>query len=444
MDVERRRELMERVLASDQFRRAPRLSAFLRFICEQERLGLANRLNEQRVGVHVFGRPEGYHVGDDSIVRSQARQLRQRLEEYFATEGKDEPFVLSVPKGSYVPHFDPYPQGSAESESAEELLRVGAGSETGLRASSSDKSQVESLALPQRRWSWGFQASRLMLGGALVWILALIAFLGYQGFRYWTHTRETKEAIFWDSLLSTKREVIIVPSDSSLVLLEKIDDKRVALDDYMSHRYLNGKDTGDKDGYAPPDMDEVKRSIAFGRYTNMADLNLAWNLGQLAGARHTQAHIRFARDLNLKELGESNSVLIGGPRSNPWVDLYAPYMDFVVDYDQSSHRNVILNRKPKTGEQARYFEVGGESEHEAYGIVAYLPGLDGQGSSLLVGGTSRAGTEAATEFLFSHGFSSLLERISSKQGIPHFEILISTRNLRGDPHESSVLCYHQL
>ena len=44
-------------------------------------------------------------MGEDSIVRSQARFLRQRLEEYFATEGRDEPIRLTIPKGSYVPEF---------------------------------------------------------------------------------------------------------------------------------------------------------------------------------------------------------------------------------------------------------------------------------------------------------------------------------------------------
>ena len=104
-DVEQRTALMERILASGQFRRSPRLSAFLRFICKQEREGLAEHLNEQRVGFRVFGRPEGYNAGDDSIVRSQARLLRQRLEDYFAEEGKDEPILLTVPKGSYVPRY---------------------------------------------------------------------------------------------------------------------------------------------------------------------------------------------------------------------------------------------------------------------------------------------------------------------------------------------------
>ena len=35
------------------------------------------------------------------------RQLRKRLEEYFATEGKSEPFTIVIPKAAYVPMFEP-------------------------------------------------------------------------------------------------------------------------------------------------------------------------------------------------------------------------------------------------------------------------------------------------------------------------------------------------
>jgi hypothetical protein len=51
----------------------------------------------------VFGRKADYSPGEDNIVRVEVRQLRKRLEEYFATQGKDEPVVILIPKGAYVP-----------------------------------------------------------------------------------------------------------------------------------------------------------------------------------------------------------------------------------------------------------------------------------------------------------------------------------------------------
>jgi len=61
---------------------------------------------EQQVGICVYDRPPGYNPNDDNIVRSQARLLRLKLEHHFANEGKDEPVVITIPKGRYLPVFE--------------------------------------------------------------------------------------------------------------------------------------------------------------------------------------------------------------------------------------------------------------------------------------------------------------------------------------------------
>ena len=80
----------------------------------------------------------------------------------------------------------------------------------------------------------------------------------------------------------------------------------------------------------------------------------------------------------------------------------------------------------------------------AYGIIAYLPSLDGEGSSLLVGGTSKAGTEAAAEFLFNPQFATFLQGLDAGGSLPRFEILLSTQNLNGDSYHGTIVCFHRL
>src|SRR4030095_2034535 len=41
----------------------------------------------------------------DSIVRIHAGRLRRALKEYYYEEGKDDPIMISIPKGSYAPNF---------------------------------------------------------------------------------------------------------------------------------------------------------------------------------------------------------------------------------------------------------------------------------------------------------------------------------------------------
>jgi hypothetical protein len=37
----------------------------------------------------------------------QISQLRKKLQEHFSEEGRDEPLIIEIPKGNYVPVFRP-------------------------------------------------------------------------------------------------------------------------------------------------------------------------------------------------------------------------------------------------------------------------------------------------------------------------------------------------
>ena len=62
----------------------------------------------------VLGRPPNYDTSHDTLVRVQISQLRKKLQEYFASEGRDEPFVLEIPKGNYLPVLRPRETEAAE------------------------------------------------------------------------------------------------------------------------------------------------------------------------------------------------------------------------------------------------------------------------------------------------------------------------------------------
>lgn len=107
LQTDPRWQLVQRVVASSAFVRSSRLSSFLLFVSQRTIEGRTENLNEQEIGVKVFGRVEGYLQSDDNIVRANASRLRQRLEEYFATEGQFETLRVSLPKGGYIPEFAP-------------------------------------------------------------------------------------------------------------------------------------------------------------------------------------------------------------------------------------------------------------------------------------------------------------------------------------------------
>jgi len=99
------RALVERISVSREFQRASRLRAFLTYVGDRKLADSPDEITEVLIGHRVFGLPIDYNPGDNSIVRTQARTLRDRLDRYFRGEGAHEPVVLEIPRGAYVPVF---------------------------------------------------------------------------------------------------------------------------------------------------------------------------------------------------------------------------------------------------------------------------------------------------------------------------------------------------
>lgn len=96
---------LERVLCSAALQHSPQLQRFLRFIVTETLAGHGDRLKEYVVGVEVFGRPSGYDPRLDSLVRVEAKRLREAMESYYADEGREEQVRIDFLKGSYTPSF---------------------------------------------------------------------------------------------------------------------------------------------------------------------------------------------------------------------------------------------------------------------------------------------------------------------------------------------------
>ncbi len=103
------RVALDRILASSTLRHTDRLRRFLRFVVERTLDGHGDGLKEYVLGVEVFDRPQSFDPRVDPVVRVEARRLRFKLRDYYEGEGRGDPVVIDLPKGSYVPAFRPRP-----------------------------------------------------------------------------------------------------------------------------------------------------------------------------------------------------------------------------------------------------------------------------------------------------------------------------------------------
>lgn len=406
--------LAVRVAASVTLSRSARLSQLLLYLCEHLLRQSGVPLSEQKIAADVFERGANFDPAADTIVRSHMLRLRQKLETYFQEEGAQEAMRITIPRGGYIPAFEPVL--SAESISPGEIAKL-----------------VPAPVTPEPGWT----SRHLLLGGNIVLgILCLVLFAML--FRraapheHPLHAEGIGRHQLWMSLFHANSPTLLVAADSGVVMLHGLTNQNSTLAEYMSrdfHKELKG-------GTDLPQS--VIVDMANRRYTSFVDLELFDRLTHLPEALPANYRIRYARDIQANDLKVSNLVLSGSQDSNPWIEIFEPQMNFILHDDLPHGVRAFSNRNPRAGESLLY-----NSDQYEYGVLAYLPNLSGTGNVLLVEGTSVAGTEAISDFLFEdRKLEPFLEKITNKDGsLPHFELLIESRNLNGSASQAEIVAY---
>jgi len=105
--TDERWQLVQRIVSSPPFQKSTRLRELARACHGADHPWPCPRINGAADRQHPVPQALGYSSLEDSSVRVHARQLRLKLHEYFDEEGRNEPLILSIPKGSYTPIFKP-------------------------------------------------------------------------------------------------------------------------------------------------------------------------------------------------------------------------------------------------------------------------------------------------------------------------------------------------
>ena len=99
------REQLARIVESPKFIPSARLCRFLTHIVNRTLSSDIEHLKEFSIAMEVFDRTSSYDPNVDAIVRVEARRLRAKLKEYYEGPGRDDPVLIGLRPGSYVPIF---------------------------------------------------------------------------------------------------------------------------------------------------------------------------------------------------------------------------------------------------------------------------------------------------------------------------------------------------
>jgi serine/threonine-protein kinase len=99
------REQLARIVNSPGFLSSNRLFRFLTQIVNRTTAGDVDSLNEFSIALEVLDRNSDYDPNIDAIVRVEARRLRAKLNAYYEGQGRNDPVLIELRPGSYVPIF---------------------------------------------------------------------------------------------------------------------------------------------------------------------------------------------------------------------------------------------------------------------------------------------------------------------------------------------------
>ena len=92
--------LVQRIINSGVLGRSRTYAEILTYLAECVING--NNPKEMAIAIDVLGRDADFDVGKDSIVRVHIYHLRNKLKAYFDKYGKQEKYLLDIPKGQYI------------------------------------------------------------------------------------------------------------------------------------------------------------------------------------------------------------------------------------------------------------------------------------------------------------------------------------------------------
>jgi hypothetical protein len=422
--VDERWQLVQRIVSSPPFQKSTRLRELLEYITERTIHGHSHALTEQHIGNTLFHKPSGYSSLEDSSVRVHARQLRLKLHEYFDEEGRNEPVILSIPKGSYTPIF------RQATKTATPIPEIGLKSAPSV--------------------SWRRQA-------ILAWILCGVLAIVCVGLVYEFNRRGaavipatgTNPPWPFSQVFDARHQTMIVVADSNYGMFRILTGHPGSLDQYLRRDFLQTTPIRKLGGPGSP-LSEYISNSALTSYADVADVVTLLNM---AGPFQKRVSVRYPRDMGMRDLDHDNYIFIGSPGSNPWVSLFQNKLNFrESEAIVGNSVKAFVNTNPLPGERTRYEGLQWTGTvGEEYATITLLPNVTHDGGVLALQGLQQEGTEAAGRYLADsenrHQLKGALGIPPSSESIPEdiwFEALIRSRTVAGAPNSTTLVAARRI
>ncbi len=427
LEVDAARAQVERIFQSRIFRNSDVLRHLLSYLVDASLAGTADELKEYTVAVDALNKPSSYDPRQESAVRMQLARLRQKLGEYYRTEGAEDPIVLDLPKGGFRVVFEARKAGFEQVPVA-------------------DPVQEEKPPGSDRR--------QLLLVAAVVVLTAALGVAGFYAIHYqqaFAKATAAEPAVpwtpeirqLWEPILSSSRPLVVCIATPLSVLIPG----------YGFVREFSVNDWEDvpkskaiaalKEAVHAPTVQPT-----FG-YTGVGTATAALLLGQFLGARQKSLVVTRANLLSLPELMEENVVFLGPLTGDREIRALRVDQEILLEPDG------ILNLHPRAGEPSFVPEAtgvpggrkGGEDSLDTYSLISRVPGLRGKGEILSLSGNQISSVMAGAQALTDPSVARMLvSKMRKPDGSipPYFQVVLRVRSMDGVPTEINYMFHREL
>jgi hypothetical protein len=434
-------EALERLLQSRVLHGSESLKSFLRFVVLKTIEHQDGHLKEYTIATEVFGRSLDYDTRNDSVVRVQAGRLRTKLHEYYATEGKEDPILIDLPKGQYTPVF-------SYAEPANGSLTPQAAVAPTQASALEESVRAEPAAVDARWWKAGvaiLAALSILLGGLLFSYEARRGEAGPAGVDL---SADVKSALpVWGGLLNSREPVLVTFSntlfdgtaETGMKLLKPLDSPGTTFTSSAATR-------------------PAQASAVTDHYTGIGEVMGVYWLADLFSKARQPFRVKRSLLMTWDDLKAENIVVLGSPAENILLRDLPQKQEFVFRLLRDDNQKPtfgIENTKPKGGEQVNYFaKQEGPSRSqisEDYAVISLLRGLDAEHRLLILAGITTFGTQAAAEYVTRPEYiRELVSRLNvasagEQPRLPeYYQVLIKVKVNGGVPVQISYVTHHVL
>jgi hypothetical protein len=442
---------LAKIIHSKVFRHCSALQRLLQYLVARAITDPYGEIKEYTIGVEVFDRGQNYDPQNDTIVRVQIHRLRQKVKEYYESEGISDPIFIEVPKGHYIPTFESRSAALIKSSETEVPAEVAAAP---IREPLEETESAAAAAIGGG--AEGARAYRFFPRSAALISLVLLVFVAgtILGVR-WGQSRTLAESdsssgnaglpgvsagdateTFWRGFLGDDTAPVVGYADA-VYLVDGAQDL---------FRFRRGASDNQGTLVEPHLAQQFASSPALVAHagplyyedgnTGTGDLESVFVLTRLFTQMGLQMTVKRCRLMTIDDLKQHDVILLGSPEENDVVAQLPQVADFV--WNRLSvpgpWKGEFVNRHPQPGESLTYETERDPNTQEVkadYGLITVQPGAVPGRYIAILGGLDTSGVAGAAQFMTSpEQMAELQKRLESlgawtgKGAPPTFQALL--------------------